>query len=137
MRMKRMPLAPAVFAGLALLLSPAFADDNHDHAGTHAHAGKHGGTVVETPHHHLEIVAKDGVLEVYVNGLDMAPESVADAKAIAAVMADGRKSDITLTADPANFLKGSGTFTAAKGTIIVVTLTMPGQKPEQARIKVD
>lgn len=49
MRMKRMPLAPAVFAGLALLLSPAFADDNHDHAGTHAHAGKHGGTVVETP----------------------------------------------------------------------------------------
>ena len=115
----------------AMTFSPAIGEEKHDHG------GKHGGKVVESGHHHLEIVAKDGVLEVHVNGEDGKPEVIKDAKATAAVLSEGKKEDLTLTADPSNVLKGTGTFKATKGTTIVVTLTMPGHQPEQARIKLD
>jgi hypothetical protein len=145
-------------------ISPAMAGDDHDHGPNghthdkapakeetkdktsaneaavekaHDHNGKRGGKVVESGHHHLEILAKDGTLEVYVNGEDGNPEDVKDAKATAAVLSGGKKEDIILAADPGNFLKGSGTFKAEKGTTIVLTLTMPGHEPEQSRIKLD
>lgn len=123
---------------LALLTSatltftaPAMAADGH------THQGKNGGKVVETGHHHMEIVAKDGVLQVYLAHDDGKAEDVSGAKATATVLSEGKKEDVALSPDPANFLKGTGTFKAIKGTTIVVTLTMPGHKPEQARIKLD
>lgn len=103
----------------------------------HSHHGEHGGKVVESGHHHVEIVAKDGAIEVYVNGDDGKPEDIAGAKATAAVLSEGKKHDVTLTAGAGNFLTGAGDFKAAKGTTIVVTLTMPGHEPEQSRIKLD
>ncbi len=125
----------SIVRGLALsvvlAVSPAVAEEKH------SHDGKHGGKIVESGHHHLEIVAKDGVLEVHVNGEDGKPEDIKDAKATAAVLSEGKKEDIALAADPANFLKGTGTFKASKGTTIVVTLTMPGHDPEQSRLKID
>ncbi len=122
----------ALILGTVLALaSPAFAE------GEHSHAGKHGGKIVETGHHHMEIVAKDGSLEVYLAHEDGDAEDVKDAKAKATILSEGQKQEIELVPDPANFLKGTGTFKAAKGTTIVVTLTMPGHKPEQARIKLD
>lgn len=105
--------------------------------GEHTHAGKHGGKVVESGHHHIEVVAKDGVLELFVEGDDGKSEDVKDAKAKATVLSEGKKAEITLAPDPANSLKGTGSFKASKGTVIVVTLTMPGHDPEQARIKLD
>lgn len=137
------------FAALLMAAQPVRAADGHTHgeghshadsekhSDGHSHAGKHGGKVVETGHHHLEIVAKDGAIEVYVEHGDGTSESVTDAKAIATVLSEGKKEEITLAADPGNFLKGSGTFKALKGTTIVVTLTMPGHEPEQARVRLD
>jgi hypothetical protein len=101
------------------------------------HAGKYGGKVVESGHHHLEVVAKDGGLEIYVEGEDGKPEDVSKAKATAVVLAEGKKHDVELTPAAGNLLKGSGSFKAAKGTTIVITLTMPDHKPEQARITLD
>ncbi|MEQ1653564.1 MAG: hypothetical protein ABL897_13835 [Hyphomicrobium sp.] len=124
-------LIAASLSAIVLTYSPAIAAEKH------VHTGKHGGKIIESGHHHVEIVAKDGVLELHVNGEDMQPEDVKDAKATAAILFDGKKEDITLAADPANYLKGTGAFKAAKGTIIVVTLTMPGHTPEQARLKID
>jgi hypothetical protein len=117
---------------LALLLaaSPAAM------AGAHDHAPEHGGKLVESGHHHLEIVAKDGALEVYVEGEDGKPEDVAAAKATATVLSEGKAETIQL-APAGGILKGSGSFKAVKGTAIVVTLTMPDHKPEQARITLD
>ena len=113
------------------LTSPAFA------LGEHSHAGKHGGKVVETGHHHIEIVVKDGSLEVYLAHDDGDAEDVKDAKAKATILSEGQKHEIDLIPDPANFLKGTGSFKATKGTTIVVTLTMPDHKPEQARVRLD
>ncbi|NOT72337.1 MAG: hypothetical protein HOP09_13995 [Hyphomicrobium sp.] len=124
------PLSAAI-AALTLMLSPVSAGE------THQHTGAHGGKVVESGHHHLEIVAKDGVVEVYVNGDDMKPEDITSAKGTAAVLSGGKKVDITLAPGPASALTGTGTFKADTGSIIVVTVTMPGHKPEQARIKID
>lgn len=103
----------------------------------HQHAAKRGGVVVESGHHHLEVVAKDGTIEIYVSGEDGAPETVADAKATVAILSGGKKVDVGLTPDPSGALKGAGDFKVAKGTTIVVTLTMPGHSPEQARVKLD
>lgn len=114
-----------------VLSAPAFAADGH------SHQGKNGGKVVETGHHHMEIVAKDGVVQVYLEHDDGKAEDVSGAKATATVLSEGKKESVALSPDPANFLKGTGTFKAIKGTTIVVTLTMPGHKPEQARIKLD
>ena len=105
--------------------------------GEHNHDGQHGGKVVESGHHHLEIVVKDGVVSIHVNGEDGKPEDVKGATGTAAVLADGKKHDIKLTVDPGNFLTGLGDFKASKGATVVVTLTMPGHTAEQARIKLD
>jgi hypothetical protein len=105
--------------------------------GKTTHAAAHGGKVVESGHHHVEIVANDGTIVVYVNGEDGKPEDVQKATATAAILSGGKKVDVTLTPDPSNVLKGSGAFTAGKGATIVITLTMPGHKPEQMRVKLD
>lgn len=124
-------LYAALAAALLCVSSPTLAAEEHDHN------GKFGGKVVESGHHHLEIVAKDGVIEVHVAGEDGKPEDITGAKASAAILAGGKKIDVQLSPDPGNFLKGTGDFKAEKGATIVVTLTMPDHEPEQARIKLD
>jgi len=124
-------LTSMAFAALFAATWPAVGADEHDHA------SKHGGVIVEAGHHHLEVVARDGVLEVYVEGEDGKPENVTGAKATAAVLSEGRKIDVQLAPEGTNVLKGSGPFRAGRGTLIVLTLTMPDHDPEQARIKLD
>lgn len=122
---------PIFFALLAVAVAPVRAAEDHDHA------SKHGGIIVESGHHHLEIVAGDGVLEIYVDGEDGKPEDVADARASAVVLSEGKKVDVPLAPDAGNLLKGTGSFKAVSGTTIVITLTMPDHAPEQTRIKLD
>lgn len=119
---------------LALLLAaatPVFSGEAHDHK------GKHGGKVVHSGHHNLEIVVADGALEVHVTHEDGTPQDVKNAKATAVVLSEGKKQDVTLTPGGTNVLKGTGEFKAPKGTTVVVTLTMPDHEPEQVRVEVD
>jgi hypothetical protein len=118
--------------GALLMAAPAAAHEGHKHTDA-----TRGGTVVANGHHQLEVVAKDGTLEVFVTGEDGAPEETAGAKASAVILAKGKKTDVTLAPAESNVLRGSGDFTAGKGTTIVLTLTMPGHKPEQSRVKLD
>lgn len=118
-------------AVLAIAATAAVAAENHKHE------SRHGGIVVGSGHHDLEIVAKDGLLELHVNGEDGKSEDIKDAKATAAVLSGGKKEDVQLAPTGANVMKGAGAFTATKGTVIIVTLTMPGHAPEQSRIKLD
>ena len=118
-------------AALAVAAAPALAAEDHDHS------SKHGGVIAESGHHHLEIVARDGMLEIYVDGEDGKPEEVAGAKAAAVVLSEGKKVDVALAPGAGNVLKGTGSFKAGSGTTIVITLTMPDHAPEQTRIKLD
>ncbi|MCU0733841.1 MAG: hypothetical protein MUE84_19970 [Hyphomonas sp.] len=124
-------ITAAILGAVLALTVPAQAGE------AHSHAAKHGGKVVDSGHHHMEIVATDGVLEIHLAHDDGTPENVANAKAKATVLSEGQKHEIALTPEPANVLKGTGSFKAVKGTVIVVTLTMPGHEPEQARLKLD
>lgn len=106
-------------------------------AGDHHHKGKHGGTVGETSgHHHVELVTEGQSMTLYVAHDDGELEKVADAKATATILSGGKTEKIVLMPD-GEVLKGEGSITVEKGDTIVITLTMPGHKPEQARLKVN
>ena len=125
-------------AGIAALVigaGIAMADEGHDH--DHDHAAKHGGVIEESGHHHVELVAKGGSIELYITGEDGKDEDASAAKATATVLADGKTAQVTLSPAGGNGLKGTGDFNAGKGTTIVVSLTMPDHDPEQVRFKLD
>lgn len=124
-------LMSALAASLLLTL-PASAHEDHKHGGP-----QRGGVIVDSGHHVLEVVAKDGTIEVFVAGEDGKPEETAGAKATAVILSGGKKSDVTLAPGEGSVLRGTGEFKAAKGTTIVLTLTMPGHEPEQSRLKLD
>lgn len=130
-------------AALVLGTCLAIADDAHKHTegDGHAHAqeegAKHGGVVQHSGHHHVELVAKGGNVELYVSNEDGKAEDLNGAKASATVLADGKTERITLEPSGANSFKGSGGFNAGKGTTVVVSLTMPGHDTEQIRFKID
>lgn len=121
--------AVAMGAGLAV------ADESQGQV--HDHSARHDGVVEHTSHHHLELVAKGGTLELYVRHEDGEEEDTTGAKASATVLADGKTEMVTLVPAGGNGLKGSGGFNAGKGTTVVVSLTMPGHEPEQVRFKLD
>jgi hypothetical protein len=126
-------------AALAIGASLAMAGDDHDHGAKHdhEHGAKHNGVVAHSGHHVLELVAAGNTLELYVTGEDGAPEDVKSAKASATVLVGGKTEQVTLAPSGENGLKGTGGFTAGKGTTVVITLTLPDHAPEQVRFKID
>ncbi|MGL4395277.1 MAG: hypothetical protein ACRCS9_01940 [Hyphomicrobium sp.] len=104
-----------------------------------SHTSDHGGIVAEAGHHHLELVARDGSLEVYLTHSDgdKNAEDVSTSKATATVLSEGKKIDIVLQPEAGGVFRGTGAFKAVKGTTIVVTLTITGHDTEQARFKLE
>jgi len=121
----------SVLVALVIAVSPVGAEERHDHG------ANHGGIVVESGHHHLEITVVDGRIDLYVKGEDGQPEDVKHATAKATVLSERKKEDIVLSPEASNMLSGMGAFKAVKGTTVVITLTMPGHAPEQARVRLD
>lgn len=118
---------------LGLVLAPTALAET-----VHGKVAKHGGLVAPTTgHHNVEVVATDGLLQVYLTDHDGGPEDVESAKATATVLSGGKTDQITLAPQSGNLLKGTGDFKAGTGTVVVITLTMPDHKPEQARVKLD
>ncbi len=106
-------------------------------AGEHHHEGKHGGMMGDTNgHHHVELIAEGQSMTLYVLHDDGELESIAKAKATATVLSGGKTEKIDLIPD-GDAMKGEGNAVLGKGDTVVITLTMPGHKPEQARFKLD
>lgn len=123
-----MKLHVLLFAVAGLLSMPSFAAEKHDDA----HA-KHGGVAVEAGTYHVELVAKDKSLTIYVSGHDDKPVDVKGAKATANVFSGKEKATVTLTSADGNSMKGETPFTISADAKIVVSFTLPGKKTEQAR----
>ncbi|HRN83756.1 MAG TPA: hypothetical protein PK857_02970 [Hyphomicrobium sp.] len=133
--LKRLLLGLAAMVAASAL---AFAQDDHDHDGhAHDHEPKHGGVVVHSGHHHLELVAEDGALRLYITDQHGKPETIEGAKATATVLSEGKTEAVALAHAGENRLEGSGSFKAGKGTTVVVTLTLPDHEAEQARFRLD
>lgn len=103
-------------------------------AGAHEpRRGPNGGQKVDIGSGHAELVADGNTLRLYLFDAGDRPLAAAGATAQAVVLAGGRQATVTLAPVRDNLLEGRGDFTAARGMRAVVTLTLQGQRPAQAR----
>jgi hypothetical protein len=102
----------------------------------HAHEprrGPNGGQKVDIGNNHAELVAEGNRLRLFLfDGADR-PIPAAGVTAQAVILSGGHQATIALAPSGDNVLAGTGDFTAARGMRAVVTLTLPGQRPAQAR----
>lgn len=84
--------------------------------------------------YHLELVAKDRTLEMYVDGKDGKAVDASGFKAQANVFSGTDKGVVELKPAGRNLLKGDASFALRPDAKVVVTLTPPsGEKALQAR----
>lgn len=119
------PLALAA----ALLLAPVTAL-------AHGEDGRHGGTLVDAPPYHLELVAKGKELMLHVMDDKMAPVDVTGATASATVLAGGKSEKVELKPAGAAALAGQAGTELGHGAKVVASITLKGAKPVQARFEV-
>jgi hypothetical protein len=117
----------ACFGGSLAILLPAQPASAHDPK------PRHGGAIVIAGNYHVELVVKDGQVDVYLTGHDDKPVAATGRKGVAILMAGGKSIRIPL--EPAGAARLSGRVadanpTAPKG---VVQITEPAGGTVQAR----
>lgn len=95
--------------------------------------GPNGGQVRDAGKYHLELVVKDTALSVYVTGNKDAKITTKGATGTATVLAGKGTSNVKLEPSGENALAGSGGFQPAPDMKVVVSVTLSGQPPVQAR----
>ncbi len=116
----------AVFAATLLCLSVAARADE-------TAVGPNGGQLRHSGKYHLELVVRDAALTVYVTGDKDSKVATKGASGTATVLAAKTTSNVKLEPSGENALAANGSFQAATDMKIVVSLTLPGQAPVQAR----
>jgi hypothetical protein len=112
-------------AGALMVAPSAFA---HDVA-----KGPHGGPIAEAGDYHVELVARENFVEVFLTDASDKPVSPVGFKGVAILVISGKSSRVALepTADARLSGKAAGTLPAGlKG---VVQITAPGGKTAQAK----
>ena len=127
-------IAGLIFGVMLLVLSlPAWAHTKKDHSDPVA--APHGGQSLTAGPYHLELVAKDGELLLYVT--DHADKAIPTngARAKATIQHGFEKARIQVELEPSgdNTLKGTGAFTINQDTGIMVFLKLPEQEAYAAR----
>ena len=103
-------------------------------ASGHGHTrGPNGGQMQDLAGSHVELVAKDSELVLYLFDAENKPILAKGAAATASVLAMGRTETVTLVAGDDNAMRGNGSFTATPGMKVVVSLTLPGQRAQSGR----
>ena len=93
----------------------------------------HGGQLRMTGPFHLELVAKDGDLTVYVTDHADNPISVDGGLAKANIENGAARTQVNLHPVGNNVLRGSGTFPLTPSTVVVVFMKLPNQDGYAAR----
>ena len=125
-------LARRAFLGAFLGASLAFLLPAQP-ASAHDPKPRHGGAIVVAGNYHVELVVKDGQVDVYLVGHDDKPVTVAGRKGVAILMAGGKSVRIPLEPVGTERLSGKATDagpTAPKG---VIQITEPAGGTVQAR----
>jgi len=98
--------------------------------------GPNGGARTDAGPYHAELVLKGNDVVLYVTDAADKPVDVTGAKAEATILANRQTQKVALEPAGANALKGQANLGGAHDSVKVVTaLTMPGQKPVQARFE--
>lgn len=82
---------------------------------------------------HVEVVARDGRILVYLFTPENVPLPAEGARATATVLAGGKPETIPLQVTGSNVMQGTGTFSAQPGMKVVLSITLPGGRPVQGR----
>ena len=98
-----------------------------------ATTGPHGGQIKHTGKYHMELVVKDTALTVYVTGDKDARVATKGASGSATVLAGKNTARVKLEPHGENALAGSGGFQPVPDMKVVVSITLPGLPPVQAR----
>ena len=121
-----MKLSTLILAA-ALLAAPAALADGPK-------VGPNGGPRADAGPYHVEVVLKGNDVVLYVTDAADKPVDVAGAKGEATILANRQTQKVALEPAGGNTLKGQANLGGAHDSVKVVTaLTMPGQKPVQAR----
>jgi hypothetical protein len=124
--MKRSTLVCAVAIAATLLLSaaPSLA---------HETKGPNGGRVADAGSHHVELVAKETRVELYVSDAEEKPVPATGFKAVAILTAGGKPQRIVLEAVEPARLSGNASVPLPKQPKGAVQLTSPDGKTVSAR----
>jgi hypothetical protein len=97
----------------------------HAHGEAHSHAPQHGGVVVEVKDIDLELVAKPGVLQLYLRDHGK-PADVSKASAKVTLLSGTEKQEAAL-APAGDRLEAKGSFRVAAGTKALAQVTVGGK----------
>ena len=116
-----------VLTALLALLLPALPALAHDPQ------PRFGGAIVMTAAYHVEMVIKDGQVDVYLTGHDDKPVTAKGRKGVAILVAGGKSVRVPLEPVGTERLSGKTTESVASGSTGVVQLTEPTGGTIQAR----
>lgn len=112
----------------------------HDNATLDALKSANGGQLRMAGIYHYELVvskdakeAKEYPVLVYVTDHAGVKIPTADASGTATILAGKQKFSVALKPDGDNHLKGFATYMSTPDMKVVVSITLPGKQPEQAR----
>lgn len=95
--------------------------------------GPHGGMQVDAGDYHVEMVALDKTLTLYVNDRDDKPVDAKGYKATGIFVVDGKPQRIELAPTSANKLIGTSTVALPATLKGAITITLPNGKIVQAK----
>ena len=113
------------------LTTGAYAQHKHNHS--HAEKGPNGGQMVEAGDYHVELLARDGVVDVNVMDHDNKPKPTKGYKGVAIISVDGKSQRIVLEPTDASRLTGKSGGALPSQPKGVVQITPPGGKTLNAR----
>ncbi|SEP40420.1 hypothetical protein [Nitrosovibrio sp. Nv6] len=122
-----------VFVSASLVASmPASA---HTEEYFDSHAAPHGGQMRMAGPYHLELVAKEKELELYVTDHGDTKINTEGGVGKATIQAGKAKPKTTIKLEPTgdNMFKGAGDFTLTPDTVIVVFIKLPEQEAQSTR----
>jgi hypothetical protein len=95
--------------------------------------GPNGGQMQDLAGGHVEVLAEDNEIRVYLFDAADKPVAAQGVVATATVLAQGKQAVVALQAAEGNVLRGTGSFIAQPGLKVVISLTLPGQRPQLGR----
>jgi hypothetical protein len=95
--------------------------------------GPNGGQMQDLAGSHVELMAKDSELVLYLFDAENKPLSAKGATATATVLTAGQQETVILVAGDDNAIRGKGRLTTAPGMKVIVSLTLPGQRAQSGR----
>ena len=93
----------------------------------------HNGQFIAVGEYHIEMLAKDNELTIYLTDHEWKPKNVDGATGKVLILSNKEKKEISITPEKDNLITAKGQFTSAADMKVVLTLNLPNEKAMNAR----